>query len=265
MPSITVNDQQIYFEDTGSQSSVPILLGHSFLCDGTMWRDQVSALEPHYRMINVDFRGHGRSGAVEGPFTLYDAVEDMVAVLDHLGISHAIWCGLSIGGMVAMRAALEFPDRVSALVIMDSSASMETRYKRLRYSIMGWAARYVGIKPFLSTISGLMFGQTTLKDNMALVREWREIFCRIDVPSALHGLDALKSRDSVLERLSEVHVPTLILVGEEDKSLPVMHSKCMHAKIPLSELGIIREAGHLSAMEQHEQVNLALKSFLSRL
>ncbi|GMG88744.1 hypothetical protein MNKW57_30650 [Biformimicrobium ophioploci] len=72
-------------------------------------------LAQQYRVINIDLRGHGRSGAVSRPFSLYDLVMDVVAVLDSLDIHRAVWCGLSIGGMVAMRAALACPDRVAVL------------------------------------------------------------------------------------------------------------------------------------------------------
>ena len=110
--------QQIFFEDVGS--GTPLVLGHSFLCSGAMWRGQVQALADRCRIVNIDLRGHGRSGPAHQPFSLYDAVGDVIAVLDLLGIGRAVWCGLSIGGMVAMRAALTHPDRVAALILLFS-------------------------------------------------------------------------------------------------------------------------------------------------
>jgi pimeloyl-ACP methyl ester carboxylesterase len=262
--AITNNkDQQIFFEDIGS--GMPVVLGHSFLCTGEMWREQTTALGHKYRFINPDFRGHGRSGPVAGPFSLYDAVGDVVAVLDALEIERAVWCGLSIGGMVAMRAALEVPDRVSALVIMDSDAGAERTLRKLRYGLMGAGARAMGIGPFLPTVCRLMFGATTRRTNPGLVDEWRGIFADVDIQSTLRCLGALVDRDSVLLRLSEISVPTLVVVGQEDESLPVPVSQRIHEGLPHSQFAEIREAGHLSALEQPEQVNEVLDRFLQDL
>lgn len=151
--------QKIFFEDVGAGPAV--VLGHSFLCSGKMWRGQVPILAREFRVLNLDFRGHGRSGAVTRPFSLYDAVSDVVAVLDQLEIKDAVWCGLSVGGMVALRAALMHPERVRALILLDTDAGAETPIRTLRYSAMGMGARVLGITPFLSPITRLMFGATT--------------------------------------------------------------------------------------------------------
>lgn len=257
-----LRDQQIFYEDIGS--GTPIVLGHSFLCTGDMWREQVQALKHSYRLINVDFRGHGQSAPVRRPFSLYDAVDDVVGVLDELDIERAVWCGLSIGGMVALRAALTVPDRVSALVIMDSDAGSERSRSKLKYRLMGVGTRAFGTRPFLSPICKMMFGATTRQQNPALVSEWRRVFADFDVPSALQGVDALINRDSVIARLPEISVPSLVVVGREDASLPPAVSRRIHNGLPDSEFVEIDGAGHLSALEQPEQVNDALENFLQR-
>ena len=81
--------RSISFEDVGAGS--PVVLGHSFLCSGKMWCGQVPALAGKFRVLNLDFRGHGRSGEVTRAFSLYDAVSDVVAVLDQLGIKAFLW------------------------------------------------------------------------------------------------------------------------------------------------------------------------------
>ena len=255
-----VQDQQIFYEDIGSGE--PVVLGHSFLCTGDMWREQIHALKHRYRFINPDFRGHGRSSPVRWPFTLYDAVDDVVGVLDALNIERAVWCGLSVGGMVALRAALTVPDRVSAIIIMDSDAGAERWLRKLKYRLMGVGTRTVGISPFLSPICKMMFGATTRKNNPALVDEWRHVFAEFDVPSALRGLHAVVERDSVVDRLAQISVPALVVVGQEDKSLPLALSQQIHQGLPDSKLVEIPKAGHLSALEQPEPINAALEEFL---
>lgn len=252
--------QHIFFDDVGCGS--PVVLGHSFLCTGEMWREQIRVLANRYRFINPDLRGHGRSGPAYRPFSLYDAVEDVIAVLDLLRIERAVWCGLSIGGMVAIRAALTHPDRVAALILLDSDASSETPLRKLKYRAMSVGARSIGIRPFLSSITRLMFGSTTRRQNRELVRQWRGVFAAVDVLSALKCLDALMYRDSVLPRLPEIGVPSLVMVGEEDRSLPPALSRRIHEGLPDSTLRVVRRAGHLSALEQPTQVNDAIAGFL---
>jgi pimeloyl-ACP methyl ester carboxylesterase len=263
MPTIENNGVRIFFEDLGS--GVPLVLGHSFLCSGEMWRPQLQQLAKRARVINIDYRGHGRSGEVRRPVTLYDMVADVLAVLDHLGIDRAVWAGLSIGGMVALRAALITPERVSGLILLDTHAGPEELYKRIKYLTMAIGVRVLGIRPFLPAIVPLFFGRTTRKANPLLVTEWRTRFAAVHIPSVLRTLDALRNRDSIVSRLGEIRVPSLVIVGAEDASLPLPYSRQIAAGLPHSSLVVIPHAGHLSNLEQPDAVRSAMLGFLERL
>jgi pimeloyl-ACP methyl ester carboxylesterase len=260
MPFAHSQGLTIFFEELGSGPTV--VLGHSFLCSRAMWREQLPLLSRRFRVITPDLRGHGKSGRVDHPFSLYDAVSDVIAVLDILGIDRAVWCGLSIGGMVALRAALSHPQRVSGLMLLDTDAGAESSLRKLKYRAMGVGARLVGLKPFLPSVARLMFGTTTRRHNRALVQEWKAEFSALHVGSVLHVLEALLQRDSVLPHLEQITVPALILVGEEDASLPPAFSERMHARLPNSTLVRIPAAGHLSALEQPGLVTDAMLRFL---
>jgi len=263
MPFIERQGIRIYFDVRGEGPAV--VLGHSFLCSGEMWRNQLEPLARRYRVINIDFRGHGQSGAVREPFTLYDLVDDFDAVLDHLEIERAVWAGLSIGGMVALRAALAARDRVSALILVDTHAGSERPYRKLKYRALGLGVKFAGPRPFLPSIVSMMFGATTRKTNPALVREWSARFASVHVPSMLHGLDALIRRDSLVDRLGEIRVPSLVVVGEEDISLPPAYSSQIAEAVAGSSLIAIPKSGHLSALEQPEAVTAAMLGFLDGL
>jgi len=240
----------------------PVILGHSFLCSGEMWSHQVEPLSRRFTVINVDLRGHGGSGRVRGAMTLYDLVDDMVAVLDSLGTERAVWAGLSIGGMVAMRAALTVCDRVSALVLLDTHAGPERPFKKVKYRILGLGAKLVGVGPFLPAILPIMFGRTTRKAKPELVREWGTRFASLEVPSLLRVLGALNRRDSVVDRLLEIDVPALVIVGEEDSALPQSLSAQLAAGLGNATLVTVPGAGHLAALEQPEAVTAAMLEFL---
>jgi len=169
-------------------------------------------------------------------FDLYDMVDDVVAVLDEVGIERAVWAGLSIGGMVAMRAAMTVPNRVTGLVLVDTHAGTERGYKKLKYRAMGAGARLFGTRPFLPGIVPLMFGPTTRRLKPELVDDWREKFASVHVPSLNLVVGALIRRDSVIDKLGEVRVPTLVIVGSEDDTLPVADSQAIASAIPGASL-----------------------------
>ena len=154
MPDVERAGQRIFFEESGC--GVPVVLGHSFLCSGAMWEGQVTDLAESHRVVNIDYRGHGRSGAISSSFDLYDLVDDTLAVLDRLGIEQAVWAGLSIGGMVALRAALVAPQRVRALVLIGTHAGAEGSIGKLKYRAMGVGARLLGLRPFIPPVLKLM-------------------------------------------------------------------------------------------------------------
>lgn len=260
MPTIDRGSQRLYFEVTGQGPA--IVLGHSFLCSGAMWEPQIEALSAHHRVINMDLRGHGQSGPVDGTFDLYDLVDDVLAVLDHLQVNKAIWAGLSIGGMVAIRAAIRNPERVAGLILLDTHAGAETWPNRAKNLAMTAMAKRVGVARLSPVIAHMFFCRHTRRHNPALVRAWRERFAAVPLASALRGAEALKQRDSVLGQLADIRVPALVIVGEKDEPLPPRYSKQLAMGIPDSSQLVIADAGHLSNLEQPETVTSAMVSFL---
>lgn len=254
----------LHYQTAGRKGAPCVILGHSFLCSGAMWREQIEPLAAGHRVLNVDFRGHGGSGHATSPFTIEDLADDLVAVLDAEGVETATWGGLSIGGMTALRAALRHPDRVDALMILDSHAGDESAWKRVKYRLLATASRALGVRPLIPAITPLMFGSTTRRERPELVAEWTERFAALHVPSIWHGIGALNGRDSVVGRLGEIRVPTLVLVGSEDRALPPRCSEELARGLPDVELVVVPGAGHLAALEQPEAVIAAMTGFLER-
>jgi 3-oxoadipate enol-lactonase len=260
MPFIERQRQRIFYEETGSGPA--IVLGHSFLCSGEMWENQVPVLADSCRVINIDYRGHGKSSTIENELTIYDLVDDTVAILDELQVEEAVWAGLSIGGFAALRAALTVPERVRAIVVSDASAAAEPFYPKFKYRALGMGARIVGMRPFVPAVTPIMFGRTTLKENPTLVDEWTPTLLSMELPSLLRFLETIVTRDSLLDRLGEIQIPTLVMVGEEDRAQPVPRARQIADGIPGARLEIIPRAGHLSALENPEDFNRHLLDFL---
>jgi 3-oxoadipate enol-lactonase len=263
MPSIERNGVTIYFDDIGS--GPPLVMGHSILCSGEMWMHQVPRLAERHRVITIDQRGHGRSVPATDPYEVCDMMEDVIAVLDHLAIERAVWAGLSMGGMVAMHAATKHPDRVTALMLLDTHAGAETNYRKLKYRAMSIGARAFGVRPFFPAVLPLLFGRTTLAENKILIDEWKLRFEAIHVPSLAAAVGALTRRPSIVHELGGVQCPSLVIVGEEDAALPPPKSREIADVLPNASLVVISGAGHLSALEQPDEVTDAMLNFLDDL
>lgn len=263
MRSVEREGVRIAFTDEGEGPA--LVLGHSFLCSGAMWAPQLPALTASYRVVNVDYRGHGASGPAEDAFTLDDMVDDVLAVLDRLGIERAAWVGLSIGGMVSLRAALAAPERVAGLVLLDTGAGGEPWGKRLEHRVLGLGTRLLGMRPLLPAILRILFGASTRRDRPALVREWGESIAAAHLPSMLRTLTALNRRDSVADRLGEIAVPTAVIVGAEDRARPPAESRELAEGIPGATFTVVPAAGHLSSLERPKAITAAILEALARI
>ncbi len=127
---------------------------------------------------------------------------------------------------------------------------------------MGAGAKLLGTRPFLPAIMPLMFGPTTRRLHPNLVDEWRRKIAAVHVPSLNLTVDALVRRDSVVDRLADVRVPSIVIVGEEDSTLPVDDSREIAAAIRGASLVVVKGAGHLACLEQPDVVTTAMITFL---
>ncbi len=263
MPTLQRGDTRIHYQATGSGPAIVFL--HSYLCDGSMFAHQVAALQQHWRVLNVDLRGHGRSGPALAPTSFYEMADDVAAVLDAEGVASAVWAGLSMGGFTALRATLKWPERVRALVLMDTDAGAEPPSHRLRYALMRGIVRVFGPQAVAGQIMPMMFGRSALAAQPALCERYRQQFLAMDVPSSLTVGRAIAARDDLLPQLGRIHCPTLVVVGEEDMALPVALSRRLADGIPGAELLVLPHIGHLCTVEAPAQLTQAMQQFLARL
>jgi pimeloyl-ACP methyl ester carboxylesterase len=251
---------KIHYEVSGHGPA--IVFAHSFLCDGSMFAHQVAALQSRWRVINVDLRGHGRSGAALNPVSFYELADDVIAILDAEGVDWAVWAGLSMGGFTALRAVLTRPERVRALVLMDTDAGADTIGNRVQSVLMRGVVRTFGMSAVVSRMMTIMFGRTTLAEQPALCDAYRRRFLTSDMRSMLTVARALSARDNLLPKLGQISCPTLVIVGEEDMALPVELSRRLAAGIRGAELLVVPRVGHLSAVEAPALLTQAIERFV---
>jgi 3-oxoadipate enol-lactonase len=217
---IVANKMRLVVEDRGV--GTPIVFGHSLLLDSDHFGPQVEALGRHARVITVDARGHGRSGAVVGAFTLDDMVDDLCGVLDGMGLGRVILAGLSMGGMVAMRLAIREPERVAGLFLMNTSAQPERWRVRVRLEAMLRAAQVVWPSPLLiGEVVKEFLGGTTRREKPELVVWLREKLRAGDPAVFRYAVEAVIRRGSCLDGLAGLGgIPARVVVGLEDRATP---------------------------------------------
>ena len=246
-------------------AGAPVVLLHNILASADTWSAQVRDLATRYRVIAIDARGHGRSPHATTPFTIGDMVDDTVGVLDELGIDCAVWAGLSMGGMVALAGAVKAPQRVRALVLLDTDAGPAGFGDRMQYRIMSAVAAVVGVRPLVSPIIALSLGPTTRRTRPDIVADWSARIRNAHVPSARRAIAAVAGREDLRARLRDIAVPTLVIVGEEDPTFPPPVARGIASGIPGARLIVIPGSGHVSYAEQPEAVTHAMRAFLDTL
>lgn len=260
-----VGGAKIHYEDTGG-GGLPVGLIHGFPFSAAMWQPQLEALsKAGFRAIAPDIRGHGRSEAGDGLYTIELFADDLLGLLDHLKLEQAALCGLSMGGYIALRATEKAPARVRALALCDTRGEADANAaKALRAAAMRVVAEK-GVAFFAEEFAKNLFSPMTLAANAPCVETVKTIMRGNPALGVRGALLALAARPDATAFLPSIKVPTLILVGEHDKLTPPELSESMQKAIPGSEMKLIADAGHLSSVEKPDEFNAALLAFLKKL
>lgn len=252
----TDSGQTIHFDDHGGDGPALVLL-HSFLMDRSMFAPQLQAFGASHRCITIDERGHGETPAESG-FTYWDVADDVIAVLDHLAIDHAIVAGTSQGGFIALRIALAAPERVKALVVMGSSGQAEEPQVADSYRELAAAWRDQGPSdPLLNIFASICLGEFDAE-------EWKAKWRSVDGDHLTLILNTLVDRDGISDRLDEVQSPALVIHGDADAAYPLAKATDLVDQLAHAELVVVPGGAHFLSLTHAEAVNEALKSFLAQ-
>ncbi len=247
------------FERIGAPS---VILSHSLGSSMILWDPQMEALKPYFQILRYDIRGHGKSEGGRGPFTLEQLGEDAIGLLNHLGIKQVHWIGISMGGMIGQAVALRYPSRLKTLVLCDTAAIIPPEAQSIWQERID-QVRERGMASQLEATMERWFTPSFLATNPPILSKIRSQFLSTSVEGYVNCIEAIR-RLNYLNRLSEIRIPTLILVGEDDPGTPVAASEAIHQRIPGSTLRIIPSARHLSNVEQPEIFNQHLLEFLKK-
>ena len=257
MLTAELNGTVIHYEDTGGKGPA-VILSHGFLMDHTMFDAQVAALRATHRVVTWDERGFGGTHA-PGDFSYWDSANDVLALMDHLGIQRAVVGGMSQGGFLSLRVALTAPERVEALILLDTQAGTEAPETVEPYNQLHAAWVEHGAVAVQDVIAGIILGPG----------DWQEWFAKwaaLAPDQFTRAFNCLMHRDDITGRLGEISCPALIVHGTADVAIPMEKAEVLRDGIAGPTTLVPVEGGpHAANMTHADEVNRAIVRFLSAL
>lgn len=257
MPFSECGGHRLYWKLEGDAEKPPLLLLNSIGTDMSLWDRTAPHLLTHFRLLRMDTRGHGASDVVGGDYSMSDLADDVLAVMDAAAVEVAAVAGVSLGGMIAMELSLVAPARISALVLICTTAAMDRQM---------WSDRVQKVRSE---------GTGAIAD-LAMDRFLSPEFARANAPvaqSVRRGLIAMANdgyagaaaaiRDmDIIGKLSEIAMPTLVVAGERDISTPFRGNGDLIAEAIPGAVVVKLDCAHLAPLEAPAAVAATLRRFL---
>lgn len=259
MPFATVNGQKIHYHDSGGRGPA-VVLAHGFLMDCTMFDAQVAALSDTFRVVTWDERGFGQTEYDGKPFTYWDSANDCLALMTHLGIERAVVGGMSQGGFLSLRAALTAPERVRALVLIDTAADNDGPEILAGYRQMvdTWVT-HGPVDDLVNIIANIIIADA--KENPKWIAKWKVR----PKESMVHPAGCLLDRDDISARLGEITCPALIIHGTNDTAISAERAEALQRGLRHAEPIVwVQGAAHAANLTHPTVVNPPLQAFLEQ-
>ena len=243
----------------GPADAPVVVLAHSLGADLSMWDPQVPALTERLRVVRYDLRGHGRSPSPDGDSTVDDLADDVVGLLDRLGVQRAHVVGLSIGGMAGLRLAVREPARVSSLAVLCSSAyTGNEQFWRDRAAV----ARSQGTAALAEPVVDRWLTPGHAAAHPDLVARLRAAVAAADDEGYASCCAAIGAMDQRAD-LAQITAPTLVVSGAQDTALPPEQQRVVADAVPGARLVTLSPAAHVASIEQADLVTAVLLAHLT--
>jgi 3-oxoadipate enol-lactonase len=255
---------RLHYEDVGSGR--PIVLIHGFTNYGLSWTPQLAGLvHAGYRVILPDLRGHGASTPATALCTVPDLAGDLIELLDHLNLSSAALCGLSLGGMIGLQLAIDHPDGVAALVVANTRPSFSD--PEAIALVDGWTSLFLqpdGPRKRLHATWPMLANEPFRESaaGRAAFEAWTGVTAAVAGSSLAFVARGMNQFD-LRKRLGQIRAPVLVISGERDRLFSVEHGREIAQGIAGASFATIPGAGHLSNQDTPDQFNRLLLGFLA--
>ncbi|MCA9837687.1 MAG: alpha/beta fold hydrolase [Trueperaceae bacterium] len=250
-----LNGTELWLESTGRGQALVFI--HGFSLDARMWDAQLEAFKADHQLVRYDLRGFGRSAL---PNEAYRHSEDLLAILNYLQLQKVTLIGLSLGGGVALDVALTYPDRLEALVLADSiidGFGFSEKWRSTNKAI--WTAGKTDIELAKSLWLNHELFESVNQSSAA--QEFKQILADYSGWHWQNKDPQLYTKPAAVERLEDIKLPTLILIGEKDISDFQQIAEVL-STLPKAQKVVIPEAGHMTNMENPQTFNQKIRDFL---
>jgi len=258
MPVIDADGCKINVQIDGPQDAPALVLSNSLGTNLSMWDDQAKALSGEFRVIRYDQRGHGKSGAPKGPYTIVRLGQDVIAILDNLKIAKAHFVGLSMGGSTGMWLARMAPGRFTKIILSNTGARISTQDV--------WNARIAsvlskGMTAVIDTTLERWFSNDSHKRNLPAISAVRKML----MTTPAHGYAGCSAAIRDCDQrwgIGAVKLPTLVIIGTLDPGTPPAGGEEIASRIRGAKVARL-EAAHLSNLEKSEAFTAEVQKFLA--
>jgi 3-oxoadipate enol-lactonase len=262
---VSLNGTELAYDDHGA--GLPVLFLHAFPLNRNMWTGLTGALlnEQRFRLIALDWRGFGESSikALVSPMQLF--ADDVVALMDHLGIQKAILCGLSMGGYVSFAFLRSHPERVHALILADTRPGADTEEGKQNREKLARLAESQGVDAVADTQVPNLLSQYTRQHHPEIEARVRQMISMATPAGIAAASRGIAQRADSSDLLPKITCPTLVIVGEHDALTPPDLAQGFAQQIPGAQFAVIPQSGHLSVLEQPGAFLQAMRNFLAQL
>jgi pimeloyl-ACP methyl ester carboxylesterase len=263
MGYIERDNTKLYYETYGYGE--PIVFIEGLAQQVSMWKYQIEALKNSFKIVTFDLRGSGRSDKPQKDYSLEIFVEDTKAIIDQLNLEKPNILGVSLGGFIAQAFAVKYGDIINNLILVNTSFGgpqyILPNQDVLNVMIYGGK----GNSPIEKAIDALSysFSEDFLKNHKNTLEEIATELLKIPQPAyAYQGQAIVGATFNMENEVKNIKNKTLVIVADKDRVVPMENGLNLHKAIPNSKLVIIKNAGHLSFIEKHEEFNKTIMNFL---
>jgi 3-oxoadipate enol-lactonase len=244
----------------GPADAPVLVLSHSLGCSVAMWEPQLAAFGERFRVLPYDHRGHGASPAPPGPYSIDEFGNDVVELLDSLGLERVRFCGLSLGGAVGIWLGAYAPERLERTVLCCTAARFAT--PEIWAERAATVRRAQSVEPLADAVMERWFTPEFRRDRPERVGEVRAMLVATPAEGYAASCDALAECD-LRDVLARISVETLVVAGANDPATPPAQAEELVAAIPGSRLEVIADTAHLANIEQTDVFNRTILDFLA--
>lgn len=258
MPMIDADGCPIRVEVEGPDGAPALMLSNSLGTDLSMWNPQAKAFAEKFRLIRYDRRGHGRSGAPKGPYSMERLGRDALAVLDALKIEKTHWCGLSMGGMVGQWLGANAPQRMGRMILSNTACYYADK------DIWNGRVKLLREKGLPAVVGGTMerwFTPGFRARAPQTIASMSEILLKTPLEGYIGCCEAIAAMDH-REMLAKIKAPVLIIAGKVDPATTVEHAEFIRDRVAGSKLTVL-DAAHISNVEQPDIYTKTVLDFLT--